>query len=823
MATNTPSAGRSGTPANRTGRKALEGIKVLEWSQLVAGPYCAKLLADLGAEVIKVEKPELGDEARHRPPFVYDNPGLEQSLLFLYLNTNKLGVTLDITRPSGREQFLELVRWADILIEDNPPQVMEGLQLTYPYLKKLNPGLVMTSITPFGLTGPYRHYKAYPINTYLSGGLSYRSLTGVQMPLKSGGLFGEYTCGVVSAVGTLAALYQQRRTGLGQQVDLAKQEAIMSLVRVQVDLYPNQKIIQSRFDARRSPGGNFRCQDGYVAQVGLQSHEWQALFKLIGNSGIQRDDRSLDMSFLEQHRDAINQRIADWALNRTKKEIYHQGQALGCPIAPVMTSKDIVDSAQSKARQFFVEVTHPVAGRLKYPSAPYHFSVTPAAMERPAPLLGQHNQEVFPRRLPSGKPDSITAEPAGQTSPEQSKEGILHGLRVADFAWAWAGPYATELLAFLGAQVIKVESTKRIDPVRQGSFTTGQTFTGVDASTAFHELNLGKLGIKLNLSQPKAIELAKRLVSLSDVVVQNMRPGAMERLGLGYEALRQVKPDIIYLSSSARGTTGPEREYSGYASHFAALGGIAHITGMPDSEPARGGGEMDLLSGATAAYALLAALIHRHNTGEGQHIDLSFSEVVSVLLGEVLMDYLANGRVREARGNRDEFMAPHNSYRCSGEDKWVSIAVATDEEWQALCQVMGNPAWANEERFGTASARWQNQAELDRLIEQWTSNYSHYEITAVLQPVGVAAVPCFNSEELFHNPHLNQRQCWTEVVHPVLGKQMVLTPPWKLSATPARIGSAAPLIGQHSHYVFRELLGLTDAEIRLLEEEEVIC
>ncbi len=796
---------------------------MLDWSQLVAGPYCAKLLADLGAEVIKVEKPGLGDVARHRPPFVHDNPGLEQSLLFLYLNTNKLGVTLDITHPSGREQFLELVRWADILIEDNPLQILEGLKLTYPDMKKLNPGLVMTSITPFGQTGPYSRYKAYPLNTYLSGGLSYRPLTGVQTPLKSGGFFSEYCCGVVGAVGTLAALYHQRQTGLGQQVDLAKQEAIMSLVRVQVDLYPNQKIIQNRFDARRTPGGNFRCQDGYIAQTGLQSHEWQALFKLIGNSEIERADKYLDMSSLEQHRDEINQRISDWALNHTKEEIYHRGQALGCPIAPVMTAKEIVDSAQSKARQFFVEAVHPVAGRLKYPSAPYHFSVTPAAIERTAPLLGQHNQEVFARRLPSDKPHSRTAEPAGQTSPEQNKEGILHGLRVVDFAWAWAGPYATELLAFLGAQVIKVESTKRIDPVRQASFTTGQTFTGVDSSSAFHELNLGKLGIKLNLGQPKAIELAKRLVSLSDVVVQNMRPGAMDRLGLGYEALRQVKSDIIYLSSSARGTTGPEREYSGYASHFAALGGIAQITGMPESEPARGGGEMDLLSGATAAYALLAALNHRRNTGEGQHIDLSSSEAVSVLIGEVLMDYTANGRVQSAVGNRDEFMAPHNSYRCTGEDKWVSIAVATDEEWQALCNVMGNPAWAKEKRFGTATARWQNQVELDKLIEQWTGNYSHYEIMAMLQPAGVAAVPCFNSEELFNNPHLNQRQSWTKVVHQVLGEQSVLTPPWKLSATPARVSSAAPLIGQHSHYVFRELLGLTDEEIRILEEEEVIC
>ena len=286
--------------------------------------------------------------------------------------------------------------------------------------------------------------------------------------------------------------------------------------------------------------------------------------------------------------------------------------------------------------------------------------------------------------------------------------------------------------------------------------------------------------------------------------------------------MKEVKPDIIYLSSSALGAIGPERGYSGYAPNFAASGGISHITGNPNGEPARMAGEIDLLSAVTSTLAILAALNYRLKTGEGQHIDLSSADSISVLIGDVLMDYLANGRVQTRKGNLDESMAPHNCYRCKGEDKWISIAVTTDEEWAALCKVLGNPEWAKEQRFLTTSARWQNQEELDGLIEQWTINYRPYEVMELLQEAGVAVMPCFNAEEVYKDPHLNYRQVWTKVVHPMIGEQVVLNPPWKLSASPAKVNAAAPLLGQHSNYVFKKLIGMSDEEIRKLGEEQVI-
>ncbi|GAF95208.1 unnamed protein product, partial [marine sediment metagenome] len=279
--------------------------------RLVTGPYCAKLLADLGAEVIKIEKPGLGDEARYRAPFVHDKTHPERSLLFLYLNTNKLGVTLDVKDPSGQEKFIELIKWADVLIEDNPPQMLEQLKLTYQDLSKLNPRLVMTSLTPFGQTGPYRHYKAYPINIYQGGGWGYLSpyVTGVEMPLKTGGLFSEYACGLIGAVGTVAALYNQRLTGRGQQVDISKQEAILGLARVQIDRYPNEGVVQGRFYTHRHAVGIFQCQDGYIAEVANQPHQWRALVQLITDSQVEQYEKYLDGDFREQHVPEITQYI----------------------------------------------------------------------------------------------------------------------------------------------------------------------------------------------------------------------------------------------------------------------------------------------------------------------------------------------------------------------------------------------------------------------------------------------------------------------------------------------------------------------------------
>ncbi len=402
------------------------------------------------------------------------------------------------------------------------------------------------------------------------------------------------------------------------------------------------------------------------------------------------------------------------------------------------------------------------------------------------------------------------------------KGSALDGVRVADFCWLWAGAYATDLLAFLGAEVIKIESMARVDPSRQMTLTIGQAFEGVNSSPVFNSINLNKLSVTLNLKKPEAIGLVKRIVEVSDVVTENMRPGVMDKLGLSYEELKKVRSDIIMLSSSAFGSEGPLKRYGGYAPSFAAYSGLTHLTGYSDGPPNPMTGSTDLMSAATSAFAIMAALVHKQETGRGQFIDLSSVESLAVFTGDAVMEYVMNGRVQGRNGNRDRIMAPHNCYRCRGEDKWVSIAVSTDEEWRALCGVAGNPDWAADERFSDAYSRWKNQEELDRLVTEWSIKHTHYEITEKLQAVGVAAMPSLSNEEIFSDPHFKARGLATEVNHSAMGKQVVLGPPWKLSETPAKVTGPSPLIGEHNEYVFGELLGMSSKEIARLVDEEVI-
>jgi len=400
--------------------------------------------------------------------------------------------------------------------------------------------------------------------------------------------------------------------------------------------------------------------------------------------------------------------------------------------------------------------------------------------------------------------------------------GPLQGVRITEFTSAWAGPYATALLAVLGAEVIKVESRRRPDHSRLLSFTTGVEFTNVDQSSVFNSLNMNKRSVTLNLTKPKAAELALRLIGISDAVMENMRPGVIERLGLGYAVAREAKPDIIYLSSSACGQFGPERTYIGYAPTFAALGGVSFLTGYEDWPPSNLMGSIDLRSAATSAYALLAALIYRQRTGKGQYIDLASQETIAVLIGEKILDYIMNGRIQMRQGNKDDTLAPHDCYRCAGHDRWISIAVTTEEEWRGLCSAMGRPELASDPRFGDSNKRCTNRAELDEIISAWTAPQDANELMVLLQKHGAAAFPSMSSADLFHDPHLKERGVFAISDHPVVGKDWYISPPWRLSHTPAAVTRHAPLMGEHNELYFREILGMSTEEIKALEAEEVI-
>lgn len=398
--------------------------------------------------------------------------------------------------------------------------------------------------------------------------------------------------------------------------------------------------------------------------------------------------------------------------------------------------------------------------------------------------------------------------------------GMLSGLRVLDFTWAWAGPYATTLLGMAGADVIKVESRTRLDLTRRS--TQHQPGSQAPVSPSFSHINLNKGSITLNLSDPRGVALARELVRVFDVVTENYRPGVMDKLGLGYEELRAVKPDVIMVSSSTRGAKGPERRYAGYATIFASLSGLSHITGYLDGPPTQFRNSMDLCSAHTMAIATLAAVYAWRRTGRGQYVDVSASEAAIALLGDTVLDAIMGGHPPARQGNADPVMAPHNCYPCRGDDSWISIAVGSEAEWHALRHAMGEPSWSHEERFGDARGRRQHREEMDRLIAGWTADQDRVELAEALQRMGVAASAVMSSVDLYGDPHLGTRRKFVHGSDHEREDVTVVGPPWRHSATPAQVERLGVALGQDNAHIFGEVLGLSSREIAQLQEERVL-
>ena len=394
--------------------------------------------------------------------------------------------------------------------------------------------------------------------------------------------------------------------------------------------------------------------------------------------------------------------------------------------------------------------------------------------------------------------------------------GPLAGVRVADFSVHAAGPFAGLMLAELGAQVIKIESSARLDITRRPHAMYGKP------PSSFEQINANKMSACLNLKDARAVELALGLVAVSDLVLENFRPGVLDRLGLGYQELRRVRPDIVLVSLSSNGQSGPERNYAGYAPMFAALGGLGHLTGYPDGPPVELRHAMDHTGGMLAAFTAVAALCAKRAANLGQHVDVSVRDMGTAFIGPALLDYSMNGREASRTGNRDDAAAPQGVYRCRGEDSWVSISVGSEAEWQGLVQGMGRPAWALGDHFGDAYRRWRNHDELDRLIEEWTKGHTPREVTDKLQAHGVAAFPSLAPDELMQDPHLLHREAFPTVRHEEKGSQRAVAPPWRFSATPAAIEQWTPDLGEHNQDVFHGILGLPQQEVADLEAAQVI-
>ena len=398
----------------------------------------------------------------------------------------------------------------------------------------------------------------------------------------------------------------------------------------------------------------------------------------------------------------------------------------------------------------------------------------------------------------------------------------LEGITVADFSQSWAGPHATRILGDMGARIIKIESMKRMDVIRGlPPWVEGQEPT-LNNSGYFNWLNRNKMAVTLDLTTDKGVALAKELIKLSDALLENFSRGVMDNFGLDYASVKEINPGIVYVALSAMGVDGPYKNCVMYGRPQVYVSGLAEVTGYPDQPPKSVMSWGDPVAAQHGTFAMLAALHHRKKTGLGQFIELSQWESMISILPESILDYGLNGRIMTRQGNRHDAKAPHNTYRCKGELSYISIAVSNDEEWDALCRAMGNPAWADDDKFSDSLSRWKNRNELDGHIEAWTLGSEPYELTERLQAAGVAAFPSLSNRGVVEDPHLNARGFFEEWDHPEVGRRKYDGMLFKMNKTPGKITSRAPNVGEHNDYVFGEILGLSQEEIDKLTEEKVI-
>jgi crotonobetainyl-CoA:carnitine CoA-transferase CaiB-like acyl-CoA transferase len=787
---------------------ALTGIRIVELAESVAGEYCGKLLADFGAEVIKIERPACGSPTRVMAPILGDDGGPECSGLFAYLNTNKRSVVLDVTSAGGIETLHKIIATADAVVDDHAPPWAEAVGLSANDIPRRHPAVVFCSITPYGSQAPPEFQNAKSLNVFNSSGWGYHTPSHAdpaKPPLKGPGRFiADYEAGLDAALCVAASLFWHLHTGQGQSIDVSQQAVLASRADCVLGRFITGEVdpqnTRDDYD-QQGPASFFACADGFVYLYMTSRNHWAGLKKLVG----QRDwldafdDDWLEFSVTAEKVATFRTGFAQWVRGLHKDAVAEEAQRLGVPLVPVKGAADLKTSPQYRHRGFFQDVTHPVLGTAAYPTVSYLMSASPARITSAAPTLGRHTAEVLAgiemRRA------APTPKSAQLKSPQVLRGGPLHGIRVVELTKVWAGPYAGKLLAFLGAEVIKVESAANPDEMR--------AYGGTDINHApyFLSINAEVLSVELDLKSAADTDRLRDLVAHSDVVINNLRPGAMERLGLGYQELKAIKPDIISVSIKMWGNDGPLGYQTGYAPCFAALAGLASLVGYPSGPPL--GTSMrygDSTVGAAAALAAVAALLHRDLSGEGQFVDVSAVEALSSMIGDCLLEQDLTGKQMVPEGNHHPDMSPHNCYPCADGD-WVSIAVADDTQWRALCGVLDAAALADDARFARLPDRLRHSDALDAHLARLTTSCDAGQLAQRLRSAGVPSSKSATSLDVMSDQLLWDRELYRFVTDHREGQRPIVAAPWRMSAASAEIARGAPDLGEHNEYVLHDILG----------------
>ena len=796
----------------------LDGIRVIDVTT-ARGEMAGRLLADLGAEVVKVESPG-GCEARRLPPFDEDRG---DSLFWAALGLGKQSVILDITAAHERDRMLALVAGGDVFLESSEPGTMAALGLGYEALASVNPALVYTSITPYGQTGPLAEAPATDLTIEAAGGLI--SLQGDydRPPIPVGYPQAGFHASAQAAADTAIALHERLRSGLGQHLDVSMQAAMVWTLMNATGYPPNHDDDPPRGGVHRGdapreliPGllikSIWPCADGWITYgitlpgLGGRTHEammrWlevedalpDSLHEIDFSSWI-RDllDGALPVERMVESLDALG----PFLLTKTKAELQAFALANRAIVGTVYEVADLLADPHLIARDYWTTVE----GRV-HPGPFAKLSRTPIRLARGAPRLGA-SQELLGQSAEG---------PAAPKVSSRARPQPFEGLKVADFAWVGVGPMISKALADHGATVVHVESASRPDVLRLvPPYKDG--VAGIDRSQFVANFNTSKLGLALNLATAEGRAAGRRLADWADVVVESFTPGTMQKFGLDYETLTAGRQDLVMLSSCLRGQTGPEAAYTGFGGQGASLSGLHAITGWPDRPPAGPwGAYTDFINPRLGVCALASALIHRARTGEGQHIDLSQTEGGLRFMEPLLLDYSVNGRVARAAGHDSLYACPHGIFAASGEERWVAIAVETERQWEALRGV-AHLDGCDGPAFATFTGRLEHRDQIDAALRSWTAPQDAFELAEGLRNAGVPASVVLWPSDLYDDPQLAHREFFVTLDHSVMGATPYDGPVTKFSETPAQLRKAAPALGEDTDLVLRELLGLTGDEI----------
>jgi crotonobetainyl-CoA:carnitine CoA-transferase CaiB-like acyl-CoA transferase len=786
----------------------LDGFAIVDLSTGIAGAYCTKLLADGGADVIKVEAPE-GDPLRRWSASGAEIPPGDDGALFSFLACSKRSVVAD---PCNDTDFVNgLLADADAVVWSRGSTVAEHRAFTPAEIHRVHPHLTVTAITPFGLAGPWEDRPAteFTLQAWSGGIVGLGRGSADRAPVFVGGQVGDYLAGAYASAATMAS----RMRGAAELIDLSMLEAqILGLTYYPVTYY--EMLGRPWRDARRlTVPGIARAKDGLIDIGCGTAQQWFDLCAMTGHQDWIDEESAL--SITEQANEKSDELYA-WVQSRTVDEIRDLATAFRIPNAPVANGANVESLDHFLARGSFI--ANPRAG-FSQPGPPYRMHPARLRAPQPAPRLGEHTEHY--RR--HGIPGRQGGPAVGNSTPPP-----FHNLRVLDMTTFWAGPSCTHMLAMLGAEVIHVESTRRPDGTRliAGIPITEEQWW--EKSPIFSGLNTNKKGLTLDLQSVTGRELLMRLIATCDVIVENFTPRVLDQIGLDFAAVQEVRPDAIMLRMPGFGLDGPWRDNPAFAYVIEAASGISWLTGYPDRNPYEPYSVGDPNAGVHALNALLLALEHRRRTGQGVHIEAAMVDAALNVAAEQVIEYSAYGALLQRAGNAGPTAAPQNLYRTNAIDEfgrrdcWVAVAVATDEQWVGLREALGGPDWATDPALASADGRRRHHDLIDDHLDAWCERRSGDDIVEALWSHGVPVAKVIQPHRQSELPQLAVRGFFEDVDHPVNAKTPHSTLPFTSTRGPDKFHvQPAPLLGQHNRELLAEL-GCSDKDIDELQAHGVI-